>query len=115
MNVSKIFIILLVTLTFSFNATAATNLATNNVSVESEQVEGGPRVVIQAMTTITVEQSTATYLEITIVDSEGNSVIVSETEEVSIVISLEELDKGAYTVETVDGNGDYQEFSIVVE
>ena len=114
MSYLNLFIAALITLTFSFNATATTSI--NLVTTEAvKKVEGGPRVVIQAMTTIMVEQPTATHLETTIVDSDGNSVIELDTEEISTVISLEGLNKGTYTVETIDDNGDYQEFSIVVE
>jgi hypothetical protein len=115
MNALKIFITLLTILTFSLNATAITVIVTNDASVEVKEVLGGPRTVIQAMADVIIEQPTATYLETTIVDSQGNSVLETETETVSTVISLEGLVQGTYTVETVDDNGDYQEFNIIVE
>jgi hypothetical protein len=42
-------------------------------------------------------------------------VIEKETEAVSTVISVQGLGQGTYTVETVDDNGDYQEFNIVID
>ena len=118
MNVSKIFITLLVTLVFSFSVTATATMATavNAVTPAAvKKVEGGPRTVIQAMTDVVVYQPTSTNLYTTIVNSEGNSVIETETREANTVISLEGLPSGNYTLETIDDNGDYQEFSITVE
>jgi hypothetical protein len=103
MNISKFLIATLLTLTFSLNINAATT------------ADGGPRTVIQAMTTVIVEQSTPTNLQTTIINDEGNAVIEVETEATSTLISVEDLPKGNYTVETVDDNGDYQAFSITVE
>ena len=114
MNISKFFIALLTTLTFSFNATA-TIITTTNISTAVQSLDGGPRTVIQAMTDISVNQETGTKLYTTILNSEGTAVIESETEEVSTVISVEGLESGTYTVETVDEAGDYQAFSITVE
>ena len=104
MNYLSFFIATLLTITFSLNATAT-----------SAHVEGGPRTVIQAMTDVIVEQPTAAHLETTIVNSQGTAVIETETEAATTVISLDGLDAGTYRVETVDENGDYQEFSIIVE
>ena len=115
MNYLNLFIAALITIAFSLNSNATTS--TNTLSVippAVEKVQGGPRTVIQAMTDVVVGQQTATYLQITIVDSEDNSVIERETEAVSTVISVKGLGQGTYTVETVDESGDYQEFSIVI-
>lgn len=102
MSYLNLFIAALLTITFSLNAAAGTT-------------DGGPRTVIQAMTDIVVEQSTTGHLETTIVNSQGTVVIETETDSRSTVISLDGLQQGIYTVETVDDNGDYQEFSIIVE
>ena len=103
MSYLNLFIAALLTITFSLTTTLG--LA----------ADGGPRTVIQAMTDVIVEQPTASHLETTIVDSQGTRVIEVETESASTVISLEGLEQGTYTVETVDDNGDYQTFSITVE
>ena len=102
MNILTIIIAAIITIAFSFNATAAT-------------LDGGPRTVIQAMTDISVNQETGTKLYTTILNSDGAAVIEAESEEVSTVISVEGLESGTYTVETVDEDGDYQAFSITVE
>ena len=103
MSFLNIFIATLLTLTFSLNINAATT------------ADGGPRTVIQAMTTVIVEQSTPTNLQTRILNEDGNAVIEVETEATRTLISVEDLPKGNYTVETVDDNGDYQAFSITVE
>ena len=103
MNYLNFFIAALLTITFSLTTT---------VSIAAD---GGPRTVIQAMTDVIVEQPTASHLETTIINSQGATVIEAETETASRVISLEGLESGTYTVETVDDNGDYQVFSITVE
>ena len=103
MSFLNLFITALLTLTFSLNINAAAT------------ADGGPRTVIQAMTTVIVEQSTPTNLQTRIINDEGTAVLEVETEETSTLISVEDLPKGAYTVETVDENGDYQNFSITVE
>ena len=115
MNISKFFIALLITLTFSFNATATIITTTTNVSIAVHSLDGGPRTVIQAMTDISVNQESGTKLYTTILNSDGAAVIEAESEEVSTVISVEGLESGTYTVETVDEDGDYQAFSITVE
>ena len=102
MNILTTIIAAIITITFSFNATGAT-------------ADGGPRTVIQAMTDISVNQETGTKLYTTILNSDGAAVIEAESEEVSTVISVEGLESGTYTVETVDEDGDYQAFSITVE
>jgi hypothetical protein len=114
MNILIFSITLLATLTFSFNATAITATTTTIAAVE--KVEGGPRTIIQNMTdVVVVRQPTATNLYTTIVNSEGNSVLEMETQDEDTVISVEGLEGGIYTVETIDDNGDYQEFNIIVE
>jgi hypothetical protein len=117
MSYLNLFIAALIAIVFSLNANAATSINTNTLSVIPpvvKQVLGGPRTVIQAMADVIVGQPAATLLQITIVDSEDNSVIEMETEAVSTVISVKELGQGTYTVETIDESGDYQEFSIVI-
>ena len=103
MSFLNLFIATVLTFTFSLNINAATT------------ADGGPRTVIQAMTTVIVEQSTPTNLQTTIINDEGNAVIEVETEATSTLISVEDLPRGNYTVETVDDNGDYQDFSITIE
>ena len=116
MSYLNLFIATLLTITFSLHAHATTSINTLSVtSTAVKKVEGGPRTVIQAMTDVTVYQPTSGNLYIKIVNSEGSPVIETETGEVSIVISLEGLDSGVYTLETIDDNEDYQEFTIIVE
>ena len=103
MNVLKVFISLLIILTFSLTSAFAMS------------VEGGPRTVIQAMTEVIIEQPTSTNLHTKIVNASGNAVIELDTDEASTVISVANLTEGTYTVETIDDNGDYQEFNITVE
>ena len=103
MNYFKFFIAVLIALTFSLTANGGMD------------VDGGPRTVIQAKIAIIVEQPTPTNLNIEIVDSAGNTVIELETEELSTVISTEELDEGNYTVKTIDDDADYQVFDILIE
>jgi hypothetical protein len=116
MSFLNIFIATLLTLTFSLNINAATSLNIQSTSPTAiQKVEGGPRTVIQAMTDITVQQPTATNLYITIVDTDDNTVLETETQKVSTLISVAGLEKGNYIVETIDDNGDYQEFAITVD
>ena len=104
MSYLNLFIAVLIAFTFSLTANAGT-----------ASVEGGPRTVIQAMTEVIIEQPTATNLHTKIVNASGNAVIELDTEEASTVISVAGLAEGTYTVETIDDNGDYQEFNITVE
>ncbi|CAA6804938.1 MAG: Unknown protein [uncultured Aureispira sp.] len=104
MSYLNLFIVVLIALAFSSTTSAGTT-----------NVEGGPRTVIQAMTTVIIEQPTSTNLHTKIVNASGNAVIELETEEASTVISVAGLAEGTYTVETIDDNGDYQEFNITVE
>ncbi|WMX13466.1 MULTISPECIES: hypothetical protein [unclassified Aureispira] len=116
MNLFKIYIALLFTISFSFNANSTTNVFPDYTMAK---VEGGPRTVIQAMTgaeeNVTVLQPTATNLYVTIKDSNGDTAIEAETQEENTMISIQSLEPGDYVVETVDDYGDYQEFSIAVE
>lgn len=101
--------------TFSLNASSTTTIEpVVNLLVVTPKVDGGPRTVIQAMTDITVTQPTSTNLYITIKNSSGDAVIEAETQSEQTVISIEELESGSYTVETVDDYNDYQEFSITI-
>jgi hypothetical protein len=117
MSYLNLFIATLLTITFSFNtnATAHTKALSVVTPAAVEKVEGGPRTIIQNMTDVTVFQPTDTNLYIRVVNSEGTSVIEVETHNENTVISTEELEGGAYTIETIDDNGDYQEFNIIVE
>lgn len=115
MNMPKFFITILIFITFTLGVVAEASKTTTTFLVEMAKVEGGPRTVIQAMTDIVVHQPTATNLYITIVDSNGNVVIKTATQEKKTVISAAGLSKGTYIVETVDDHGDYQEFPITID
>jgi hypothetical protein len=109
------FIAVLVTITFSLNANAATSINTqSNSTTAIEKVEGGPRTIIQNMTDIIVEQPTATNLYITIVNSGGAPVIEAVTQDKKTLISIAGLAAGTYTVETVDDYNNLEVFVIVI-
>jgi len=116
MNFSKIFIIT-VTLLFGslslINATPINELS--DVTIQTEEVEGGPRDVVQTLIATTVYQPTATPLNITIRKSNGEAAIVVNTSSLITVISSVGLEAGSYTVETVDNLNDVQTFSITIE
>jgi hypothetical protein len=117
MSYLNIFIAVLLTIAFSLNVNATVNTTTLSIATPAtvEKVEGGPRTIIQNMTDVVVIQPTGTNLYITIVNSEGTSVIEVETHNENTVISTEELEGGVYTIGTIDDNGDYQEFFITIK
>lgn len=77
-------------------------------------VDGGPRTVIQFMTSVTVFQPEAVNLNVTVIDSNGAVRCNLTTDEVQTVISTEGWAAGDYTVQTVDDENVYQEFDITI-
>jgi len=116
MRFLNFFIAGLLTITFSLNINAATSidiLSINNI--ETKRVDGGPRTVIQAMTDVTILQTTMTNLHITIEDSEGELVVDETTCTQDAVFCTENWAEGTYKIVTIDDNEEYQEFFITVE
>lgn len=74
--------------------------------------DGGPRDVVQTAIDITIHQPTASDLLITILDSNGEVLMVVITDDLQTVISTENWEAGSYTIETTDLEADYQSFSI---
>jgi len=117
MNFSKIFI---ATITIFF---ASLSLTTANVSttgltelkIGEVVIEGGPRDVVQTKVDVTIIQPTASNLNITIVDANGVTVIVETTRTEETTISTIDLEDGDYIIETIDDDGDYQEFAIKID
>lgn len=116
MNFSKFFIIIVVFLFGSLSLISATPInKLSDIIIQTEEVEGGPRDVVQTLIATTVYQPTATPLNITIRKSNGEAVIVVNTSSLITVISSVGLEVGSYTVETVDDFSDVQTFSIIIE
>ncbi|WMX13467.1 T9SS type A sorting domain-containing protein [Aureispira sp. CCB-E] len=116
MNISKFFIAVLTSITFSFNAAATLpTIIDNDITVEAKKVEGGPRTVIQAMTEVVVLQPTANNLYITILNSDGQLMAKATTSAQEVTFSTEEWNAGTYKIETTDDSQEYQEFYINVE
>ncbi|MGH1335968.1 MAG: hypothetical protein ACRBFS_07550 [Aureispira sp.] len=79
------------------------------------EAEGGPRNVIQERTSITVIQLTNDYLEIVVVNKNGEEVHESNITAYKTTISTESWNVGNYTVITTDAYGDRQDFYINIE
>lgn len=94
-------------LTISFTASA--NFLTNI------EPPGGTRSLIQLHSTIEITQNTPEHLSITIVDEDGVVVLTTTTDDASAVISTAELESGDYIVQTIDDDGDYQEYEITID
>jgi hypothetical protein len=119
MNFPKFFISTVIIVLFSLNTKEIASLSfpchnTIFKNVVDEKIQGGPRTVIQGMTTVTVGQSTPTNLYITIVDSEGTIVIEQVTQALQTTISTVGLKGGTYIVKTVDDDDDVQVFTITI-
>jgi len=82
---------------------------------QTEEIDGGPRTVIQGFADIQVLQPTATYLDITIINQQGATVHQSYTYAYKTVISTVGWAAGRYLVHTEDTAGDVQVFQVMIE
>lgn len=80
-----------------------------------EELDGGPRTVIQGMADIQVSQATADYLLIVIYNQDGHAVHQCVTYSHKTVISTLGWASGNYQVYTEDAAGDVQTFRIYIE
>lgn len=81
-----------------------------------EKPNGGPRNIIQGVTTVEVIQPTSGYLSIVIYDMQREKIVSqSITYDLKTVISTVGWSKGNYLILTEDTVGDVQDFSIYIE
>lgn len=125
MNSSKVtdlYTILILVLVFSLssNITHANDVEPElkpsvGIKTTLTDANGGPRGVIQAKTSIIVEQLTNDNLTITINDANGNQVHESVTTALRTVISTDGWNAGNYVVITKDDYGDEQYDYITID
>lgn len=88
-----------------------------NSTVQStiEKVDGGPRTVIQFMTSVTIIQPVGTDLYLTVVKPNGEILLEHTSKELQTEISTKGWAAGEYTIETTDDQNVYQEFVIQIK